>query len=104
MEELEQQQTFGFIMPSSPADRKHIMDVVKEISGSKTRQEGERDFQKEAINDLYDKFKIPKSLLRRFANVYHRQNYTEVLATDSDFETMVETLLNADSNSPQSSL
>lgn len=94
----DQKQTYGFVMPSSPSDRKHIMDVVKEISGSKTRQEGEKDFQKEAINDLHDKFKIPKNLLRRFANSYHKQNYSEILAQDSDFETLAETLLSSEKN------
>lgn len=98
MEELDEGNVAtGFVMPSSPADRKAIMDAMMEISASKTRMEGERDFQKEAINDLYDKFKIPKRLLSRFANAYHKQNYTEVLAVDSDFETLVETLVNSQS-------
>ena len=61
MDELnfdQESQTAGFVMPSSPADRKHIMDVISEVSASKTRSEAERDFQKEAISDLHDKFKI----------------------------------------------
>lgn len=83
----------GFVMPSSPADRKHIMDVMDEISASKTRAEAERDFQKEAINELHDKFKIPKRLLNRLAKSHHRANYSEELAIDSDFETLVDTLI-----------
>ena len=82
----------GFVMPSSPADRKHIMDVMGEISASKTRSEAERDFQKEAISELYKTFKIPKRLLNRFAKSFHKQSYTEELAVDSDFETLVEVL------------
>lgn len=82
----------GFVMPSSPADRKHIMDVMDEISASKTRAEAERDFQKDAINELHDKFKIPKRLLNRFAKAHHKASYTEELAVDSDFEAMVEIL------------
>jgi len=85
----------GFVMPSSPTDRKAIMDAMMEISASKTRAEGERDFQKEALNDLYDKFKIPKRLLSRFARAYHRQNYTEEIDVDSDFVVMVEILTNS---------
>ena len=92
MEELDQAQTFGFVMPSSEADRKHIQDVIKEISSSKTRAEAERDFQKEAIADLSKKFNIPKSLLRQYANIYHKSNYSEVLAQKSDLETLVLTL------------
>jgi hypothetical protein len=82
----------GFVMPSSPADRKHIMDVMSEISASKTRSEAERDFQKEAIKELFDTYKIPKRLLNRFAKAYHKQSYTEELSVDSDFETLVEVL------------
>lgn len=82
----------GFVMPSSPADRKHIMDVMGEISASKTRAEAERDFQKEAIGELFQKFKIPKRLLNRFAKAFHRSAFTEELAVDEDFEAMVEIL------------
>lgn len=98
MDELEPQTT-GFVMPSSPADRKAIMDAMMEISASKTRAEGESDFQKEALSDLHDKFKIPKRLLSRFASAYHKQNYTEVLAVDQDFEHLVEILVNTQNQS-----
>lgn len=90
----EQSMTAGFVMPSSPADRKHIMDVMMEISGSKTRQEAERDFQKEAINDLSKKFNIPKRLLNRFAKSYHKSAFNEEIAIDADFVAMVEILTN----------
>jgi hypothetical protein len=89
----QQSMTAGFVMPSSPADRKHILDVMAEISGSKTRAEAERDFQKEAINDLSDKFKIPKRLLNRFAKAYHKSSFQEEKAVDDDFELLVDTLI-----------
>lgn len=92
MEDLDQAQTFGFVMPSSEADRKHIQDVIKEISSSKTRSEAERDFQKEAIAELSKKFNIPKDLLSQYAVIYHKSNYSEVLAKKSDLETLVLTL------------
>lgn len=87
-----------FVMPSSPADRKIIMDAMAEISASMTRTEGEKDFVKEAISELYDKFKIPKKLLNRFAKTYHKQTYSDELGSNSDFETMVETLVNPSGN------
>jgi len=86
-------QGFGFIMPSSEADRKIIMDAMQEISHAKSRMEGEQTFVKEAISELVDKFKIPKRLLNRFAKAYHRQTYTEELGQNSDFEHMVEILV-----------
>lgn len=88
----------GFIMPSNPADRKHIMDVMNEISASKTRAEAERDFQKEAISELFQKFKIPKKQLNRFAKAHHKSAFSEELAEDEDFEVMVEILRSQTSN------
>ncbi len=90
----QQSANMGFVMPSSPADRKAIMDTMFEVSASKTRQEAERDFQKEAINELVDKFKIPKRLLNRFAKAYHKNIFTEEKAADDDFEYLVDTLIN----------
>lgn len=86
----------SFVMPSSPADRKQIMDAMIEISAAMTRVEGEKNYIKETIADLHEKYKIPKKILNRFAKVYHKQNYTEELGIDSDFETMVQILVNPD--------
>ena len=96
MTEGETSQPKGFVMPSSPADRKAIMDAMVEISSSKTRVEAESDFQKEALDELYQKFKIPKRLLARFAKAFHKQNYVEELAVDEDFVYLVETLVKND--------
>jgi hypothetical protein len=90
-----------FIMPSSPADRKIIMDAMVEISASMTRMEGEKEYIKEAISELTDKFSIPKKLLNRFAKTYHKQNYTDELGADSEFETLVQTLLVPSDSSQQ---
>lgn len=87
-----------FVMPSSPADRKVIMDAAIEISACLTRIEGEKAYIKETLSDLHDKFKIPKKLMARFMRSYHKQNYSEELGSDSEFETLVETLVNPDGN------
>ena len=60
------------------------------------RVEAESDFQKEALDELYQKFKIPKRLLARFAKAFHKQNYVEELAVDEDFVYLVETLVKKD--------
>ncbi len=88
-----------FVMPSSPADRKAIMDAMGEISASMTRMEGEKNYIKETIGDLSQKFQIPKKLLNRFAKTYHKQTYADELGQDSEFETMVQLLINPDGNS-----
>lgn len=87
-----------FVMPSSLEDRKKIMETMGEISASMTRMEGEKDYIKKSISDLSQKFQIPKKLLNRFSRVYHKQNYADELGANSEFETMVELLINPNKN------
>jgi uncharacterized protein YukE len=82
-----------FVMPSSEADRKQIMDAMNEISASMTRMAGEKDYIKETLSDLNQKFQIPKKLLSRFAKAHFKANYSEELGQDSEFETMVQILV-----------
>lgn len=95
-EDQDNNQATGFVMPSSPADRKAIMDCMEEVSNSKTRIEAERELIKEAINDLSKKYDIPKRLLNRLAKVVHKRNYHEELGVDNDFQHLVEILVNPD--------
>ena len=62
-------------IPSNPADRKAILDCMKEISNSMTRMEGEREFIREAIKDICEKQELSKKTFRRMAKVYHKHNY-----------------------------
>ena len=64
-------------IPSSPTDRKAILDCMKELSASMTRTEGEREFQREAIKELCDNLELSKKTFRRMAKVYHKQNFTK---------------------------
>ena len=82
-----------FALPSNPADRKKIMDVMQEISASMTRIEGEKSFMKESVASLAEEFELPKKFLNKFAKTYHSQNYNEVLNEQQDFEDMVAALV-----------
>jgi len=73
-------QTEAFIMPTDPTVVKQIKDACFEISASKTRSEGEKSFQKQAVQDLFDDTKIPKKHLNKIANLYHRSNKNAVVA------------------------
>jgi hypothetical protein len=44
------------IVPSSPEDRKKILDALVEISNSLTRIEAERDLIKDILTSVEDKF------------------------------------------------
>lgn len=80
----------SFIIPSSPTDRKKIMDAMNEVSACKTRIEGEREYIKETIDMLSKDFKIPKKHLNRLAKVVHKQNFAEEQSQDEEFQTLVE--------------
>jgi hypothetical protein len=82
-------------IPSSPTDRKAILDCMKELSASMTRVEGERDFQREAIKELCDNLELSKKTFRRMAKVYHKQNFTKEIEEHEEFETMYETITNS---------
>jgi len=75
-------------MISSPADRKKIKDAMEEISNSMTRVDAEKDFQKEAIAELNDQFKISKKILSKMARTYHKQNFQNEQQSHEEFETL----------------
>jgi hypothetical protein len=79
-------------IPSSPTDRKAILECMKEISASMTRTEGEREFIREAIKEICEKHQLSKKTFRRMAKVYHKQNFSLELEEHEEFETMYETI------------
>jgi hypothetical protein len=81
-------------IPSSPADRKAILDCMKEISASMARTEGEREFIREAIKDICEKHQLSKKTFRRMAKVYHKQNFNLELEEHEEFESMYQTITN----------
>lgn len=79
-------------VPSSPADRKAILDCMNEISSSMTRTEAEREFIREAIKEICEKYDLSKKTFRRMAKVYHKQNFNTELEEHQEFESMYETI------------
>jgi len=79
-------------IPSSPADRKVILDCMKEISASMSRAEGEREFMRESIKEICEKYELSKKTFRRMAKVYHKQNFSLELEEHEEFETMYQTI------------
>lgn len=79
---------------SNPADRKAILDCMKEISNSMTRIESEREFIKEAINNICDAQNLSKKTFRRMAKTYHKQNFNSEVEQHEEFETLYQTITN----------
>lgn len=84
---------FSINQISSEADRKKLLDAIKECSNSKTRIEGERDFIKEAVSKVCEDLKLPKNIVNRLVKVYHKQNYDEEVVTHEQFEQLYETIV-----------
>ena len=75
---------------SNAADRKKILDAITEISNSMTRISAERDFIKDAVIDVSDKFQIPKKIVAKMARVYHKQSFNTESEENSEFESLYE--------------
>jgi anaerobic glycerol-3-phosphate dehydrogenase len=82
----------NIIIPSSEEDRKRIRGAFEEISNSFVRIEGERSFQKDAIEALAEDVDIPKGTLRKAARVFHRQNISSVVTEVEDMEALLESI------------
>ena len=80
------------IIPSSPDDRKKIRGALEEISNSLTRIGAERSLIKEILQDVEDKFELPKKYTRKVAKIFHKQNFAEVKTEQEDLETIYETV------------
>ena len=82
----------GLVLPSSPDDRKRLMDGVDEIINCLARISAEQDQKKEIIAHLSEDFDIDKKLLAKAANTLYKDNYQKVAAENEDFELLIETL------------
>lgn len=84
-------------MISNPADRKKIRDALQEASNSMTRIEAERDLIKQIKNDLADEYGeggLNKKTIAKLVRVYHKRNFQEEQAAQSEFETLYEEIVN----------
>jgi hypothetical protein len=84
---------FSINQISAEADRKKLLDAIRECSNSMTRIEAEKDLIKEAVKVVCEDLKLPKRLVNRLVKVYHKQNYDEEVATHEQFEQLYETIV-----------
>lgn len=70
----------------TPEAKKAIKDMVVEVSGSKTRAEGETTFQNEAIAKVAKDFELDKAVLRKICKTYHKQRFETEKEDNETFE------------------
>ena len=81
-----------FVIPTDPEVRKKIMSTIREISGSYTRAEGERNYVKEAIAKLAEDHQLPKKYLSKFAKDYHKRATNEAREQMNEYEELLDVL------------
>jgi hypothetical protein len=78
---------------SNPVDQTKIKKMLSEISDSYTRISAERDLIKETIEALSEDFDIDKKILRKMAQIYHKQNYSTVEAEQEELALLYESVV-----------
>ncbi len=83
----------NIIIPSNPTDQKALLDGIKELSNSMTRAESERDYQKESIKELAEKYQIDAKFIRRMAVDYHKDTFDTKTEEFDDYTSLYETII-----------
>lgn len=81
-----------FTMPSNPADRKKIKDMLHEMQGALQFIDDKRAFMKDTAEALQEQFQIPKKISMKMARTLHKNNYTDVSSETDQFTTLFEVL------------
>lgn len=72
---------------------KKLKKGLSELSDVMTMKQAQNDTMKEIIAALNEELNIPKKLIRKMAVVYHKSNYSEVVAEQEEFELLFEGIL-----------
>lgn len=73
-----------------PNEKLKLEGALKDISVSMARVDAERDLQKNIKNDICEELGLNKKVFAKLASTYHKQNFSEEVATHEEFETLYE--------------
>ena len=77
-----------------PNDKVKLMGALKDFSTSLTRVEAERDLQKNIKDDICKELDLNKKLFTKLAKTYHKQNFSEEIQLNEEFETLYQEVTN----------
>lgn len=80
-------------IPASPEEREAIKKVIIELSNSLTREQGEKEYRREAVKELSEKYEIPPKFLNKMAKDYFKDTFNKQVEEMSDYEALYETIL-----------
>jgi hypothetical protein len=73
------------IIPSNVAELKTIQSALKEMSNCMLRIDAEKEAMKDIIEDLNEKYELPKKFISKMARVYHKQSFDKESVEHEDF-------------------
>lgn len=73
------------VIPSNPAELKTIQNAMKEMSDCMIRIDSEKEAMKDIIDDLHEKYELPKKFISKMAKVYHKQSFDKESVESEDF-------------------
>lgn len=81
------------VVPSNPQDLKKLKDGIEELTNSMTRVDGEKDFQKEAIENLSEESGIDKKHIRRMAVDSHKDQFKKKANEFDEYASLYESVM-----------
>ena len=80
-------------VPSNPADRQKLKQMLAEMTHCLQRADDEREAMKEIADEAYEQFGIPKKIVNKLARTMYKRNYADLQSENEDFEFLYETLV-----------
>lgn len=85
-------------LPSSPADRQKLKTMISEATYCLQRADDEKSAVKDIIDVINSDYGLSKKHTRKLINTLYKQNYTDRVAEEEEFEYLYEALFNAAKN------
>lgn len=80
----------GVTIPSSPADRKRLKDMIVECTHCLQRIEDQKEAMKDIVETIQNEFTIPKKMGNKLARTMFKRNYDSLQQENEDFENLYE--------------
>ncbi len=83
----------NIIIPTVEKDKAEIRQYLQTASDWLTRIAGEKDAIKEIIEEVSEKFEIPKKYIRKMINIHHQMNLDTLKQEQEDLVDLYETIV-----------
>lgn len=73
------------VIPSNPAELKTIKDAIGEANDCMIRITAEREAIKDIVDDLAEKYELPKKFINKMIKIYHNSSFDKEASETEDF-------------------